>query len=72
MEEHINPRSEERADLRNAITASTIANSFGNKMDVMSFMPKFNTEEKKPITLEEFDGKMKCWGASIRKIKGNQ
>jgi hypothetical protein len=68
MEECINPRSEERADLRNAITSAAIANSFGGKADVMSFMPKFDVEDNTCKTQDDFDAKMTVWGNALKKV----
>jgi hypothetical protein len=68
-EEQINPRSEERADLRNAITSATIANAFGGKgADPMSFMPKFDVENNSSKTQEDFDSKMVAWQNALNKV----
>jgi len=73
-EEELNPRGEFRADYRNAISSMTFASCMGAKdIDIETFMPKFSCEDdtKKEVTQEEFDGKLKCWGAGLKRIKSN-
>jgi hypothetical protein len=72
-EEQLNPRGEERADLRAAQICFTTASVFGGgDVDIETFMPDFQREEKvkKEVTLEEFDGKLRCWGAGLKRIQG--
>ena len=50
----IEPFGEERADLRNAILAATVARIGGNKnAEVSDFMPTFTKQRKKQTTQEQ-------------------
>ena len=73
-EEELNPRGEQRADLRNAITATTIASVFGSKNTSMfDFMPKFDQgQDKEEVTQDEFDAKAMLWESVINKSKGKK
>lgn len=66
-EEHINPRGEERADLRSAMICTTIARSVGSKTaKITDYQLKFDESTKKD-TPQEISMKLKMLSNMVKR-----
>jgi len=66
-EESINPRGQDREDLRSAMVCVTLARCFGNKQAKLSdYQIKFNSEPKKD-TQKEISIKLKTLQNMVKK-----
>ena len=59
------PFGEERADLRSAIVAMTVANSAGGKTKVGDFMPQFNKPKPKRQSWQAMKAILRQAGSAI-------
>ncbi len=67
-EEQLSPRGEERDDLRSAMICATVARGAGAKnVKLEDYQLKFDVQEKKEQTQEEFDQNIAIFNAQLKR-----